>query len=137
MKKQLLAIDALSALPCGSLIEDRFGDHFVRGEDHPEGSDQWLSHETAVLDGKYISKHYAPFHLVIAFEPGDALTWPESAMSVPLDTLVKNAEGTVYAKIGSDSWQKQSDTNPRIITSKELLCSHAPITVIEKERQKR
>lgn len=135
MKKELLKVDALSALPCGSLIEDRYGDHFLRGRDCPAGEDQWMSHETAVLGGKYISKHYAPFHLVVAFEPGDVLTWPESVMSVPLDTLVKSTNGTAYAKIGTDSWQKQSSTDPRIITSKELLCTNVTITALKKEKK--
>lgn len=135
MRKQLLKADALSALPCGSLIEDRYGDHFMREEDCPAGSDQWMSHETAVLGGKYISRHYAPFHLVIAFEPGDVLAWPESAMSVPLNTLVKSATGAVYVKIGTDSWQKQSSTDPHIVTSKELLCTNTTITVIDKEKR--
>lgn len=135
MKKELLKVDALSALPCGSLIEDRYGDHFLRGRDCPSGEDQWMSHETAVLGGKYISKHYAPFHLVVAFEPGDVLTWPESVMSVPLDTLVKSANGMAYAKIGTDSWQKQSSTDPRIITSKELLCTNVTVTALKKEKK--
>lgn len=132
MKKELIdaGVPTLRDLPRGSLVEDRFGDHFLRGEDCPAGSDRWMSHETALMGGKYISKHYAPLYLVVAFEPGDSLNWPESAMSVPLDTLVRTASGDVYAKIGSDSWMKKTGRTQRPITSKKLLCGTTTITVI-------
>ena len=92
-----------------------------------------MSHETALMGGKYISKHYAPLYRVLAFEPGDTLTWPESAMSVPLDTLVRTASGDAYAKIGPDSWIKRNGRTQRPVTSKELLCANTAITVLNKE----
>lgn len=115
------ALDALKAQTTGTLVEDRFGDLAVLLEDG-----LWQFSETRPLPVEYIAKHYFPF-TVLAVEPGDRIEWPESAISMPLDSAVQSRDGEQFTKTGRDSWREQSGAET---SSRELLATHARLTAL-------
>lgn len=93
-----LSLDDFLALPVGTLVVNKYGDHGILRSDQ-----KWHFYETAALGPQYVFKHNSPME-VVSFSSGERVRTPEEAESLPVGTRLMLPNSTAVTRLsGSDT----------------------------------